>query len=191
MKQQQQQQQQKKRTAPASPQRAQWGHGPSAAPRAGTSHRHAHKTMRGGAGADSSFGSVGSASRLDTSYNLRANTTHRSTASSSTLALASLVTSSVKALQASSGLTITGYTGLMLPPCEDAGLAARASERTYGIHDLVRCQVSIPGSLGDSLSYTCSVAANPEVLVSRPATTAHVFCRLWSWPRYCTNRRLG
>ena len=38
----------------------------------------------------------------------------------------------------------------------------------------VCCQVSIPGSLGYSLPYTSPVPANPEVLVSRPATTDYV-----------------
>ena len=29
------------------------------------------------------------------------------------------------------------YTGLMLPPCEDAGLAKRAAEGCYSVHDLL------------------------------------------------------
>ena len=58
---------------------------------------------------------------------------------SGTLAVSSLVTSAVKALRdrTASGLTICGYTGLMLPPCEDAGLARRATEGGYRIHDLL------------------------------------------------------
>ena len=35
-------------------------------------------------------------------------------------------------------MTLCGYSGLMLPPCEDAGLAARAAEaKTYRVHDLL------------------------------------------------------
>ena len=58
---------------------------------------------------------------------------------SGTLAVASVVTGALKALRSkdASGLTICGYTGLMLPPCEDAGLAQRAEEGTYRIHDLL------------------------------------------------------
>jgi uncharacterized protein (UPF0210 family) len=57
---------------------------------------------------------------------------------SGTLAVSSLVTSAVKALREPAGqLTICGYTGLMLPPCEDAGLARRAIEQGYRIHDLL------------------------------------------------------
>ena len=54
---------------------------------------------------------------------------------SGTLAVASLVTSALKAI--SQGVTICGYSGLMLPPCEDAGLASRAEERGYNVHDLL------------------------------------------------------
>ena len=48
------------------------------------------------------------------------------------------VTSAVKALRdrTASGLTICGYTGLMLPPCRGGGLARRATEGGYRIHDL-------------------------------------------------------
>ena len=53
---------------------------------------------------------------------------------SGTLAVASLVTGALKSL---SNIQTTGYSGLMLPPCEDAGLAARASESGYRIHDLL------------------------------------------------------
>ena len=52
---------------------------------------------------------------------------------SGTLAACALVTSALKELE----LKITGYSGLMLPPLEDAGLAARANEGTYSIHDLL------------------------------------------------------
>jgi hypothetical protein len=54
---------------------------------------------------------------------------------SGTLAVSALVTGAVKSL--SSSLTLCGYSGLMLPPCEDAGLARRASARGYSIHDLL------------------------------------------------------
>ena len=57
---------------------------------------------------------------------------------SGTLAIASLVTSALKAI--SNGVTICGYSGLMLPPCEDAGLAQRAAEvggSTYRVPDLL------------------------------------------------------
>ena len=56
---------------------------------------------------------------------------------SGTLAVSSLVTSALKAIRR--GVTICGYSGLMLPPCEDAGLARRAAEATptYRIHDLL------------------------------------------------------
>ena len=56
---------------------------------------------------------------------------------SGTLAVASLVTAALKAI--GDGVTICGYSGLMLPPCEDAGLAQRASESPtgYRIHDLL------------------------------------------------------
>ena len=56
---------------------------------------------------------------------------------SGTLAVSSIVTSAIKALKGQPGLTICGYSGLMLPPCEDAGLAMRASESGYRIHDLL------------------------------------------------------
>lgn len=55
---------------------------------------------------------------------------------SGTLAVSALVTGAVKAL-ASRGLLTCGYTGLMLPPCEDSGLAAAASRGAYRIHDLL------------------------------------------------------
>lgn len=51
---------------------------------------------------------------------------------SGTLAVSSLVTGSVKAIK---NVRLTGYTGLMLPPLEDAGLAKRAG--LYSIHDLL------------------------------------------------------
>ena len=56
---------------------------------------------------------------------------------SGTLAVSSLVTSALKAIK--NGVTLCGYSGLMLPPCEDAGLARRAAEATptYRIHDLL------------------------------------------------------
>ena len=53
---------------------------------------------------------------------------------SGTLAVAALVTGALKSLR---GLTLCGYTGLMLPPCEDMGLAKRAAEKGYSIHDLL------------------------------------------------------
>lgn len=53
---------------------------------------------------------------------------------SGTLAASALVTGAIKSLR---GLTLCGYTGLMLPPCEDAGLARRASVQGYSIHDLL------------------------------------------------------
>ena len=54
---------------------------------------------------------------------------------SGTLAASALVTSAVKAI--GNGIKLCGYTGLMLPPCEDAGLAQRGTEKTYRIHDLL------------------------------------------------------
>lgn len=57
---------------------------------------------------------------------------------SGTLALSSLVTSAIKGLSRTrDGVMTTGYTGLMLPPCEDVGLARRAGEMSYSIHDLL------------------------------------------------------
>ncbi|CAE8641591.1 unnamed protein product [Polarella glacialis] len=53
---------------------------------------------------------------------------------SGTLAVSALVTGALKQLK---GLKICGYTGLMLPPLEDAGLARRAVEQGYRIHDLL------------------------------------------------------
>jgi len=53
---------------------------------------------------------------------------------SGTLAVSALVTGAVKSLR---GLTLCGYTGLMLPPCEDTGLARRATAKGYSIHDLL------------------------------------------------------
>ena len=53
---------------------------------------------------------------------------------SGTLAVSALVTGALKSLQ---GVTLCGYTGLMLPPCEDAGLARRATEQGYRVHDLL------------------------------------------------------
>lgn len=53
---------------------------------------------------------------------------------SGTLAIASLVTGALKAIRA---VKLCGYTGLFVPPCEDAGLAARAAEGSYRIHDLL------------------------------------------------------
>ena len=54
---------------------------------------------------------------------------------SGTLAVSALVTGAVKSLKEK--LTLCGYSGLMLPPCEDAGLARRAAEKGYCIHDLL------------------------------------------------------
>ncbi len=53
---------------------------------------------------------------------------------SGTLAVSALVTGALKSLR---GLKLCGYTGLMLPPCEDAGLARRASAKGYTVHDLL------------------------------------------------------
>lgn len=47
--------------------------------------------------------------------------------------MSALLTGALKALD----LQLCGYSGLMLPPLEDAGLAARASEGGYRIHDLL------------------------------------------------------
>ena len=54
---------------------------------------------------------------------------------SGTLALSALITTTLKSLD----LPLCGYTGLMLPPLEDRGLAERCSESppTYRIHDLL------------------------------------------------------
>ena len=53
---------------------------------------------------------------------------------SGTLAVSALVTGALKAIR---GVKLCGYTGLMLPPLEDAGLAKRANEGCYRIHDLL------------------------------------------------------
>ena len=53
---------------------------------------------------------------------------------SGTLAISALVTGVVKSLR---GVTLCGFSGLMLPPCEDAGLARRAAEGGYRIADLL------------------------------------------------------
>ena len=52
---------------------------------------------------------------------------------SGTLAVSALLTGALKALD----LKLCGYTGLMLPPLEDTGLARRATEGGYRIHDLL------------------------------------------------------
>ncbi|KAL1507608.1 hypothetical protein AB1Y20_007227 [Prymnesium parvum] len=53
---------------------------------------------------------------------------------SGTLAVAALVTGALKAI---SGVKLCGYMGLMLPPLEDAGLARRANEGAYRLHDVL------------------------------------------------------
>ena len=53
---------------------------------------------------------------------------------SGTLAACALVTGALKAIRA---VKIVGYTGLMLPPLEDKGLAARADAGGYSVHDLL------------------------------------------------------
>ena len=50
-----------------------------------------------------------------------------------TLVISAMITSVLKALP----VKRCGYSGLMLPVCEDAGLAQRANEDAYGIHDLL------------------------------------------------------
>merc|ERR1712060_319999 len=52
---------------------------------------------------------------------------------SGTLAICALVTSALKELP----VVTCGYSGLMLPPLEDMGLAHRANERCYRINDLL------------------------------------------------------
>ena len=52
---------------------------------------------------------------------------------SGTLAVAELVTSALKSLP----VKLCGYSGLMLPPLEDAGLAQRANEGRYRVADLM------------------------------------------------------
>jgi len=53
---------------------------------------------------------------------------------SGTLAAAALVTGAVKAI---TGVSVCGYSGLMLPPCEDRGLAEKAAEHSYTLHDIL------------------------------------------------------
>ncbi len=50
-----------------------------------------------------------------------------------TLTISALITSVLKNLS----VKLCGYSGLMLPVCEDRGLAARANEQTYGITNLL------------------------------------------------------
>jgi len=50
-----------------------------------------------------------------------------------TLAISTLITGVLKSLS----VKTCGYSGLMLPVCEDFGLAQRASERTFGLTDLL------------------------------------------------------
>lgn len=52
---------------------------------------------------------------------------------SGTLAVSALLTGALKSLD----VKLCGYSGLMLPPLEDVGLAARATEGRYRIHDLL------------------------------------------------------
>ena len=53
---------------------------------------------------------------------------------SGTLAAAALVTTALKRI---ANVKITGYSGLMLPPLEDAGLARGAAQANFGLHDLL------------------------------------------------------
>jgi len=50
-----------------------------------------------------------------------------------TLAISALITGVLKSLS----VKTCGYSGLMLPVCEDFGLAQRASEKTFGLTDLL------------------------------------------------------
>lgn len=89
------------------------------------------------AGIDASVAPLGTAPPLTTSFESLG---LGKFGESGTLAVASVVTAALKALRTSEGgggLTICGYTGLMLPPCEDAGLAERAKSGGYRIHDLL------------------------------------------------------
>jgi len=52
---------------------------------------------------------------------------------SGTLAISAVITKIVKSLP----IKLCGYSGLMLPVCEDVGLAARADEKTYNLTDLL------------------------------------------------------
>ena len=51
-----------------------------------------------------------------------------------TLSVCAMVTAVLKALD----VKLVGYSGLMLPPAEDLGLAERANQGTYGIRDLLQ-----------------------------------------------------
>ena len=83
---------------------------------------------------------------------------------SGTLAASALVTSAVKAI--GKGITLCGYTGLMLPPCEDAGLAQRGTEKTYHIHDLL------------AYSSVCGLDTVPILGTAECAVTA--CCSTWA-----------
>lgn len=53
--------------------------------------------------------------------------------SSRTLSIAAMVTSVIREMD----VKLCGYSGLMLPICEDIGLAKRSDERAFGINDLL------------------------------------------------------
>lgn len=84
-------------------------------------------------GIDASIAPLGTAPPLTTSFESLG--LFPSFGDSGTLAASALVTGAVKAI--GQGIKLCGYTGLMLPPCEDAGLAQRGIEGTYRIHDLL------------------------------------------------------
>mmetsp|Transcript_115268 Transcript_115268/g.336993 ORF Transcript_115268/g.336993 Transcript_115268/m.336993 type:complete len:408 (+) Transcript_115268:2-1225(+) len=89
--------------------------------------------------------------------------------SSGTLAACAAATAALKTLD----LKTVGYSGLMLPPLEDAGLAKRANERAYRIHDLL-CYSAVCGLGLDTVPIPGDIsAAKLAALLLDVAALAH------------------